>query len=133
MYIKPRVVLIDETEYWDEELVRQAGKIYGVFLFDVNKKVHCCEATPSRELEPLEVAILNNETCLEEVRDEIEEQWTAHTDPVSYVHVSEVDKLPVFALKTERCKVGDYDETWEELVDYFRANSPYYKLPDEDK
>jgi hypothetical protein len=131
MYIKPCIVLIDETKYWDEELAKQAGKIYGVFLFDANKKVHCCELTPSRELESLEVAILNNETCPEEVRDEIEEQWITSTELISYMHVSTVNELLVFALKTERCKAEDYDGTWEELVDYFRANTPWYTLPDE--
>ena len=52
MYIKPCVVVIDETEYWDAPFtVAAAGKIYGVYLFD------CCEMTPSYALEAFEAAI----------------------------------------------------------------------------
>ncbi len=131
MYIKPTVVLIDETEYWDSTLAEQAGKIYGVYLFDANKVVHCCELTGSRELEALDVAILNNETCPEPVRDEIEEQWRLATEPVMYVHVYDVDRLKVFPQPTQRCKADEYDEAWEGILEYYQCNSPYYALPEE--
>ncbi len=131
MYIKPTIVLIDETEYWDADLAEQAGKVYGVHLFDANRVVHCCELTGSRELEALDVVILNNETCPESVRDEIEEQWRLCTERIMYVHVQDVDCLKVFPQPTQRCKAEDYDEAWEAIMEYYQCNSPCYGLPEE--
>jgi hypothetical protein len=48
-----KIVVLDETEYWREEIVAKAGKIYGAYLFDANRHVNCCELTPSYELYPL--------------------------------------------------------------------------------
>ena len=127
MYIKPRVVLIDETEYWDATLVKQAGKIYGVYLFDANRLVHCCEMAGSRELEALEVACLNSETMPEEVRDEIEHQWQPR---IMYMHVYDVDQLTVFLLPTQRCKAEDYDESWVAIIEHYQGNGSYYRLPE---
>jgi hypothetical protein len=128
VYIKPRVIVLDETEYWDTALVEQAGKIYGVHLFDANQVTHLCEFAGSYELNPLECAILNYETCPEEVCDEIDEQWRMHTD-VSYMHVSDVRR--VFDLPTQRCKADEYDEAWEAIMEHYQGNMPYYKLPEE--
>jgi len=130
MYIKPRIVLVEETEYWCDDLAKQAGKIYGVYLYDENRVVHCCELTGSYELNALEVAILNNETCPEDVRDDIDAEWNSATELISYFHTYTVDDWDKFPLPTQRCKAEEYDEVWEELMQYCRSNTPYYKLPD---
>jgi len=128
-YIKPRIVVVDETEYWADDLAAQVGKIYGVYLYDENRVVHCCELTPSYELNALEVAILNWETCPEIVRDDIESEWWRGTEPISYFHAHTVDGWDKFLLPTQRCKAEDYDDYWEEILEYYQANPPHYRLP----
>jgi len=129
MWIKPRVILIDETEYWEPGLAEQAGKIYGVHLFDENRIVHCCELQGSYELYSLECAVRNYDTIPEEVRDEIEDAWRMGTDPVSYVHTYAIGK--VFCLDTQRCKADEYDEAWEGIMEWYQSNTPWYELPTE--
>ena len=131
MYIKPTVVLIDETQYWITDLAKQAGKIFGIHIFDANKIVYCCELSGSHELEALDVVILKYEECPESVRDEIEEHWRLCTEPISYVHISDIDRMKVFAQSTQRCKADEYDEAWEGIMEYYRGNSPNYQLPGE--
>jgi hypothetical protein len=50
--IKPdlRIFKDDETIHWREDIQARAGRIFGVYLFDANRHVHCCELTPSYEL-----------------------------------------------------------------------------------
>ena len=129
MYIKPTVVIIDEAQYWDDTLAEKAGKIFGIHLFDANKAVHCCELAGSNELEALGVIILNEE-CPEDVCEEIEQQWRFCTEPISYVHISDIDQMKVFAQPTQRCKSDEYDEAWEGIIEYYKCNSPWYQLPE---
>ena len=131
MYIKPTIVLIDETQYWDTALTDQAGKIFGVHIFDANKVVHCCEIAGSYELEALDVETLNYETCPEEVRDEIDVAWRTYTESIMYVHVSDIERMKVFPQTTQRCKKDEYEEVWEGILEYYRCNSPQYSIPGE--
>jgi hypothetical protein len=47
-----RIVRFDETEYWNGAgfIHRAGGKIWGIYYFDANRRVFCCEMTPSYEL-----------------------------------------------------------------------------------
>lgn len=131
MYIKPRVVVIEETQYWEESLANHAGSIYGVYLFDANRKVHCCELTASYELHPLEVAVRDYEKCSDEIRDLIESEWNLSTDIV-YMHAYSVDQMPTFPVGTAvRCNADDYDEQWDEIMQSCHENLPNYELPKE--
>ena len=40
---------LDETQVWAEEVVRSAKQVFGLYVFDQNRRVHCCEFTPSYE------------------------------------------------------------------------------------
>ena len=46
-----RVVKLDDTKYWHEDIVALAGRIWSVYLVDVSTYVYCCELTPSYCLE----------------------------------------------------------------------------------
>ena len=118
MYIKPRIVLIDETEYWNPDIVRKAGKIHGVYIYDENMRVHCCEFTPSYFLEPL-YAITEHEVTVE-VYDDILEGF-ADTN-AGCMHCSDVEKLEIIKQPTERCKADEYSDWWETIVDYHIGN-----------
>jgi hypothetical protein len=47
-----RIIRFNETEYWNGAgfVHRAGGKIWGVYYFDANRRVYCCEMTPSYEL-----------------------------------------------------------------------------------
>ena len=130
MYIKPRIVVIEETEHWlDTGLVEAAGQIFGVYIFDANKRVCCCEFTPSYYLEPFEAAVRNFDTISENDRDEIEEEWRVSTDAM-YCHCSDIDRFSnICVLPTQRCCADEYDEAWEAIQEEYHANCPDYRLP----
>lgn len=118
--VLPRALLYfrDETANWlDAELIeRCGGKIIGVYLFDERRHVHCCEITPSYEMEFLqsipyrhrecpagpslseemeELAVAQWERDREEVEGLLRKGDAEGSEPVSYFHVRSVktDKL----------------------------------------
>lgn len=42
-----RLVAIDETRYWSEEITKHTGRIAAVYLINFAEVTHCCEITPS--------------------------------------------------------------------------------------
>lgn len=42
-----RLVAIDETSNWAEDITRHTGRIAGVYLINFAEVTHCCEITPS--------------------------------------------------------------------------------------
>jgi hypothetical protein len=128
MYIKPRVLVIDETEYWDAELVEKAGgAIYGIYLYNENIHWHLCEFTPSYELHALQAVIRVYDENNDEVEQEVQQAWAVSTNPVDYMHVQDVKN--VTNLPTQRCKADEYDEAWEGIMEYYRCNEPPFTLP----
>lgn len=90
---KFRLVVFDESRYWSEEILKDAGKIYRVYLYDANRPVHCCEITPSYELFPLYSTPLNyleDDEARDFLEDEIRE---AEEDAVEYHHCSYIDSM----------------------------------------
>ena len=76
MYIKPRIVLLDETEYWAKHITEEAGKIHGAYIYDENMRVHCCEFTPSYFLEPLYAySIIKQEQGLKGCKQSVYDQY----------------------------------------------------------
>lgn len=45
-----RIAYIDETVDWAEEIRQAAGRIAGVYLYDLHIRTFCCELQPSYEL-----------------------------------------------------------------------------------
>jgi hypothetical protein len=97
--VKPRycAVKLDETRNWlDSSIVDRAKRIYGVYLFDANLRVHCCEFTPSYECMFVE-SQFDNPNLPEREADwlsvEISEQDN-YADPVRYFHCHEIEGLP---------------------------------------
>lgn len=44
-----RLLLVDETEHWCEDIRNRAGRLFGVYIFDFNRHVHLCDISPSYE------------------------------------------------------------------------------------
>lgn len=138
-----KLLKIDVTrDYLDESLVRQAGgRIYSVYLVNVNRQVHVCDLSPSYELHFLEdipERSPDDEAERERLYDELLEA-NLETEPVTYSyvrHYRESDFIDgPYAITPEDWQEkldeanGDpdkaYDLLLEEVLEYVRANSPY--------
>lgn len=82
------VIKIDETRFFnDEKLVKAAGKIFVIYMYDKNERTYCCELTPSYYLIPL---YNYSENWLEDdLNDEL--MNLEHLNDVMYVHCSDID------------------------------------------
>lgn len=121
-----KVVVIDETEYWSDEVQKRAGAVWVAYMFDSLRHVYACELTPSYELWPL-YATAWNRTENEELDEELEETLRLHmTHDVEYHHVRRIDALPAARVYDYGEETHDEDETWEEvrerIEDYLRGN-----------
>jgi hypothetical protein len=85
-----RLVSIEETRNWREDIAVACGKIFGVYMYNANEQTFCCELAPSYTLIPL------YSYAEKEITDEIAEELMAGDslcNDITYVHVSQVDKL----------------------------------------
>jgi hypothetical protein len=46
-----RLVALDETSNWSDDVTAVTGRIQGVYIYDDSRATHCCEITPSYWLE----------------------------------------------------------------------------------
>jgi hypothetical protein len=131
--MKFRVLLLDETEHWREDIVKAAGgQVFGVYLYNPNQVTHCCEFTPSFALTflnsiPLEYP--DGEEAREQLHDDLID-GNVHCEPITYVHCHDVDKLPhirrgEFKVGTYSLKQG-YSFDDEETAQEFWAGNPDY-------
>lgn len=133
--MKFRVLLLDETENWQEDIVKAAGgQILGVYLYNPNSVTHCCELTPSFDL------IFMNSVPLEYPEDETARdvlqmdllEGNAQCESDIYMHCHDVDKLP--HIRRGQFKVGTYPlrhlkgysfDDSEEAREYWAGNPDY--------
>lgn len=140
--IKPHicVVKIDETADWESggllDTLDGECKMFGVYIYDANRHVHCCELTPSYELHFLETQPSNppeNEWDYDKFMDEINSADAGGED-VRYMHVSSVDRMPEvpengalqagrFVLSSQEPWGETSDEAIEEALEWARCNS----------
>jgi hypothetical protein len=96
--ITPRfcALKLDETRHWEPGIADRARRIFGVYLFDANKHVHCCEFTPSYECLFVE-SQFENPGLPDQEQDRLDceiRQVDVHADPVRYFHCYQIDGLP---------------------------------------
>jgi hypothetical protein len=121
-----KIVVIDETDHWIDDIQKRAGAVWVAYMFDSLRHVHACEITPSYELWPL-YATAWNRTGNDEVDEELESeiiQWVG--SDVEYHHVSSIERLPAARFYDCGEEEHDDDETWEEIrervEDHYRGN-----------
>lgn len=118
-----RVVAIDETQHWNDEMKEKCGKIETVYIYDANVQTNCCEVTPSYYLEPLYYNIEN------EVSDEVHEQVQSElvNDEGNYFNCRFIDQLksievPIDSIEFETSESEEYKEHYEEAKEYSNCN-----------
>jgi len=120
---KLKVVKIEETDSWSEDIVSKAGKIFGVYIFDETIETFCTEVTPSRYLR-----FLNNfaENSIDDETDEEIRIASSGEDNNMYVHCGQADKMKVekeYTFEYEGEEDGeDYLEKLEEILEYELCN-----------
>lgn len=114
-----RVVKINDTQAWNEKFRRNyhIKNIFSVYVFNPNEATHCCELTPSYELNfvhsDVECEIDLDEDMREEMWEEVS-QGDCYCDPISYMHCSSIDRMKTI-------DIGEF-ETIEEAVEYCQGN-----------
>lgn len=129
---KLRLVVLDETRYWKDDIQKACGKIKTVYMYDANQHTYCCEIVPSYLLMPL-YSFAENEIS-DEMDEQLREGDSENTDP-SYHHVSSIDALEtkeaVFShtldggLRYYASEGKKYRDIIESAKDYFSGNHPY--------
>ena len=89
--IRPHFKLLkmDETYMWDEEMVAKVDKIFGIYLVDVSRSVYLCELQPNYEAYFL-YSIWEGKELPEDEEEEFNEmvdEADYATQLVSYFHV----------------------------------------------
>lgn len=122
--IKPhfRIVVLNETRHWNEEMQKKAGVIFRAFLYDATRVVHCCEITPSYELFPLYTTPWRD--------DENGSVWTElfenEDNEVKYVHCHVINALSPDHFHDIGVWAQEEDETEDELrervEEHYRCN-----------
>ena len=133
-----KVLKIDQTDHWCDEVAKKARRIFGVYVYDADYRVHLCEMTASYECHFVE-----SQTDYPNDFDEAEEEklhdqimtGDAQTDPVCYWHCNYLDRAPEFHITclpkgpygvytlTDGDGDDDHDEAIEEALEYARGNA----------
>ena len=120
-----RLVSIEETRNWREDIANACGRIFGVYFYNKNEHTYLCELAPSYTLIPL------YSYAEKEITNEIAEELMAGDslcNDVTYVHVTQVDKLNTQAapanLNGTYYQNGGrkYRELMENAEEYLRCN-----------
>lgn len=127
-----RVVQIEETKHWlDPEIVQDAGRIWGVWIFDAGRGVHACSMHASYELFRLDFTTL--EPISEETEDKIRRsQWEKEVDYVS-VSAIDTDNFDLCEPVHESPFFKDWVERWNKIVQQKQTLSKWkgYDDPEE--
>ncbi len=91
------IVKIDEREYWvDETILDRTKRIFGVYVFDRRKHVHCCSFEATYELTFLGSQWEASRELTEEERDELDElirDGDRDCQDAKYFGVNDVDRM----------------------------------------
>jgi hypothetical protein len=126
--MKIRVLLLHESHNWAPDIVQRAGEIYGIYLYNPNLHVYCCEFTPSFELTFVGSV---SEKSDEQIRDEIQE-GDSQCEPIHYMHSHYVEGLP--KIKRGTVTSGTYPlrhsygyswDSMEEAEEFWRVRPGY--------
>ena len=132
-----RILKLDETRHWRDDIRAVARTIFGVYLYDPGLRVHCCELTPSHELHYMG-SVISGSPAYDALDEEAREAFyttlmegSNESESHSYMHVWRVRGLPELtradALGIGHASLGDFDgdtddEAMEAATEYVRGN-----------
>lgn len=112
-----QAVVIDESEYWTTDVIKLAGKILAVYVFDPSKQTFLCEVTPSFDLELMQFVSTKTPDNDADI-DELDEFLTdvIPSEHAQYMHCKDVERIQV----DTGLKLSEF--TSDEVSEDFRAN-----------
>ena len=123
-----KVVLIDTTNFWSKKFLAKGNvtKVQEVRLFDANVHTHCCEITPSYELNLIYGIPVSEKQTSDEWEMEFAESMNIDNDQVEYWHCSGIDKMKAikidFDFEFKKADSEEYREQFEEVIEYLNCN-----------
>lgn len=134
------IAIPDDMECWDQEIAKQVGQIWSVYIIDPNIATHCCEITPSFWLEYLDSFYersfydKNGDMSreMERKRDQLEDDIRTgqfQADCSCYVHCSSI--MPLF-MEPNKCR-NFYMQKWRDGIPAFGWVSEFEGDNDEER
>lgn len=122
--VRPRLLVTDDTEYYNfADDANWIKRIENVYLYDESQITHCCELAGSHWCEPLYTCIEFADGIDDDLRDELEQKYAYENHDGCYVHAGRVDRHgKVVILEDEAFEDYEYDDAFDEVVDYYRYN-----------
>lgn len=124
--IKPhfKVVAINETSDWRDDFIVKCGRLYGLYLFDVNRHVHCCELTPSYELHFIETVA---EKEIDDYTDALLREANAQCQrDVEYYHCNVIDRMHessfVHVYPSDKVEYESYEALLQDMLEFVHCN-----------
>lgn len=125
-----RIVALDETYGWQENIQKACGKIRTIYFFDASQVTYCCSPVPCYLLYPLFSEAENEIT--EEMEEELREGDAENTEP-RYFECKGIDPIADKESFSHRLDGGlryyapdgkKHREIMEAAEEYFRGNYP---------
>ena len=141
-----RIYEDETTEYWADDIARRAGKLWDVYAFDANRRVHCCEIMPSYEMNYIgptwdgtgpEAPGEDDDRAKDKLFDDIL-MGGADTDDTTYIHCANINakECEILNFSDEqwagflRDADGDAEEAYraalDKLIEYCQGNGYVY-------
>lgn len=124
-----RLCAIEETGFWSKDVQKRAGRLFAVYVYDETRVTHCCEITPSFELNL--IGTVSTEPMDDELWEDIN-TGDRQNEQVRYVHCAALPKLTRWMDKPLDVLGCDPEETSEQhrvrLVEYLQANDNSHSL-----
>ena len=120
-----RVILIDETEAWSNEIKEKVTSIKTAYLYDLAVVTHCASLQPSNYCEPLYYVIEGTED--EELIEEIHNEFGRAEDGGRYYDLIPLDqreevRVECCDFEFETADSEEYREAFDKAVEYCKAN-----------
>lgn len=121
--IKLVAVVMNDTQYWRENIVARAGAVFTTYLVDLNRPVQLCELTPSYEAIPL-----YSTPFYDDEDGSVNELLMGAELQEQYIHCRAVDgwnanyRHDIGEFECEYASEDSYQEKMAELVDHYRGN-----------
>ena len=130
--IKPdfQAVKLNVTRFYriEKEDTSYIDAIWDVFMYDKNTHTYCCEMTPSYFLIHLYTTVVfKDELCKESdavsesIRDRIDQRYCFEPTDDCYMHVSDIDELPL----RDKTNYAEPFEDEEDAREYMCGNCPF--------
>jgi len=94
--MKFNLVALEETQYWNPEIIQKTGRIFTTYAYCPSQMTYCCEVTPSYYLEPVDFFFENELEIREsdpdgEFHSGIFDAWSRDREGI-YMHCKSVDE-----------------------------------------